>query len=127
MNATIEPLAPSILTDEKIIAALKRSGPLTIEEMSSIPGMSWVRVFSAVDRLSRLGVVSLRRIGLRVPGGLQPDYPVSAGIIHKDFYLNRQNAAATSLTAGGLARWYPAARVRRWASEASRCGNTGDQ
>jgi hypothetical protein len=37
---------------------------LTIEEMSSIPGMSWVRVFSAVDRLSRSGVVSLRRIGL---------------------------------------------------------------
>jgi hypothetical protein len=56
MNATIESPGPSILTDEKIIAALKKSGPLTIEEMSSIPGMSWVRVFS--------GVVSLRRIGL---------------------------------------------------------------
>jgi hypothetical protein len=64
VNATIESPAPSILTDEKIIAALKRSGPLTIEEMSSIPGMSWVRVFSAVDRLSRSGAVSLLRIGL---------------------------------------------------------------
>ncbi|MEO5630592.1 MAG: hypothetical protein ABIO96_05530 [Nitrospiraceae bacterium] len=64
MNATIEPLAPSILTDEKIIAALKKSGPLTIEEMSSMPGMSWARALSAVDRLSRLGAVSLRRIGL---------------------------------------------------------------
>ena len=64
MNATIESPAPSILTDEKIIAALKRSGPLTIEEMSSIPGMSWVLVFSAVDRLSRSGAVSLRRTGL---------------------------------------------------------------
>ena len=64
MNATIESPAPSVLTDEKIIAALKKSGPLTIEEMSSIPGMSWVRAFSAVDRLSRSGVVSLRRIGL---------------------------------------------------------------
>ncbi len=64
VNATIEPLAPSILIDEKIIAALKKSGPLTIEEMSSIPGMSWVRVFSAVDRLSRIGAVSLRRVGL---------------------------------------------------------------
>jgi DNA-binding GntR family transcriptional regulator len=64
MNATIESPGPSILTDEKIIAALKKGGPLTIEEMSSIPGMSWVRVFSAVDRLSRSGVVSLRRIGL---------------------------------------------------------------
>ena len=64
MNATIESPTLSILTDEKLIAALKKSGPLTIEEMSSIPGMSWVRVFSAVDRLSRSGVVSLRRIGL---------------------------------------------------------------
>jgi predicted transcriptional regulator len=64
VNDTIEPLAPSILIDEKIIAALKKSGPLTIEEMSSIPGMSWVRVFSAVDRLSRIGAVSLRRVGL---------------------------------------------------------------
>jgi hypothetical protein len=45
-------------------SALKKSGPLTIEQMSYIPGMSWVRVFSAVDRLSRLGVVSLRRVGL---------------------------------------------------------------
>ena len=64
VNATIEPLAPSILIDEKIIAALKKSGSLTIEEMSSIPGMSWVRVFSAVYRLSRIGAVSLCRIGL---------------------------------------------------------------
>jgi DNA-binding transcriptional regulator GbsR (MarR family) len=64
VHATIESPGPSILTDEKIIAALKKSGPLTIEEMSSIPGMSWVRVFSAVDRLSRSGVVSLRRTGL---------------------------------------------------------------
>jgi DNA-binding Lrp family transcriptional regulator len=64
VNATIESLAPSILTDEKIIAVLKKNGPLTIEEMSSIPGMSWVRVFSAVNRLSRLGAVSLRRVGL---------------------------------------------------------------
>jgi len=64
MNSTIESLAPSILTDEKIIAALKKSGSLTIEEMSSMPGMSWVRAFSAVDRLSRCGAVSLRRVGL---------------------------------------------------------------
>jgi hypothetical protein len=64
LNATIESPAPSILTDEKIIAALKKRGPLTIEEMSSMPDMSWVRVFSAVDRLSRIGAVTLRRIGL---------------------------------------------------------------
>ena len=55
VNATSEPLAPSILIDENIIAALKKSGPLTIEELSSMPEMSWARAFSAVDQLSRLG------------------------------------------------------------------------
>ena len=85
MNATIEPLAPSILTDEKIIAALKRSGPLTIEEMSSIPGMSWVRVFSAVDRLSRIGAVSLCRIGLAYQVVYNHD-TVLARIIHEGFF-----------------------------------------
>jgi len=37
VDATIESAAPWILTDEKIIAALKKSGPLTIEEMSQCP------------------------------------------------------------------------------------------
>ena len=63
MNATIESPNLSILTDEKLIAALKRRGPMTIEELSSVSGMSWALMFSAVDRLSRIGAVSLRRIG----------------------------------------------------------------
>ena len=63
MNATTESPTPSILTDEKLIASLKRRGPLTIEELSSESGMSWVQMFFAIDRLSRAGAVSLRRIG----------------------------------------------------------------
>ena len=63
VNATIELPTLSILTDEKLIAALKKRGPLTIEELSSESGMSWAQMFSAVDRLSRAGAVSLRRIG----------------------------------------------------------------
>ena len=92
MNATIESSGPSILTDEKIIAALKKSGPLTIEEMSSIPGMSWVRVFSAVDRLSRSGVVSLRRIGL----GYQVVYNQAALSRPEPFTKTTTTAAETS-------------------------------
>jgi len=63
VNATIESPNLSILTDEKLIAALKKRGPMTIEELSSVSGMSWALMFSAVDRLSRIGAVSLRRIG----------------------------------------------------------------
>jgi len=69
VNAAIESPNLSILTDEKLIAALKRRGPLTIEELSSESGMSWARMFFAVDRLSRAGAVSLRRIG--------PEYQVA--------------------------------------------------
>jgi predicted transcriptional regulator len=64
VNATIKSPAPSILTDEKLIAALKKRGPLTIEEMTSVSGMSWTQIFFAIDRLSRSGAVSLRKIGL---------------------------------------------------------------
>ncbi len=64
MNATIESPTLSILTDEKLIAALKKRGPLTIEEMSAVSGMSWAQIFFAVDRLSRSGAVSLRRLGI---------------------------------------------------------------
>jgi hypothetical protein len=63
VNATIELPTLSILTDEKLIAALKKRGPLTIEELSNESGMSWAQMFAAVDRLSRIGAVSLRRIG----------------------------------------------------------------
>lgn len=64
VNATLESPTPSILTDEKLIAVMKKRGPLTIEEMSSISGLSWAQIFFAVDRLSRSGAVSLRKIGL---------------------------------------------------------------
>jgi len=69
VNAIVESPNLSILTDEKLIAALKKRGPLTIEEMSSASGLSWAQVFFAVDRLSRIGAVSLRRIG--------PEYQVA--------------------------------------------------
>lgn len=85
MNATIESPAPSILTDEKIIVVLKKSGPLTIEEMPSMPGMSWVQALSDVERLSRYGAVSLCRNRSSVLDGLQPDDSVSWSRAHEDF------------------------------------------
>ncbi len=63
LNVVIDPSTPSILTDEMLIASLKKRGPLTIEALAAESGMSWAQMFSAVDRLSRAGAVSLRRIG----------------------------------------------------------------
>jgi DNA-binding Lrp family transcriptional regulator len=63
VNTTIEFPVLSLLTDEKLIAALKRRGPLTIEELSSESGLSWEQVFASVDRLSRSSSVLLHRVG----------------------------------------------------------------
>jgi hypothetical protein len=47
----------------RLVQALRRSGPQTIEALSSRSGLSWSQVFLALDRLSRSGAIALR------PGG----------------------------------------------------------
>ncbi len=63
MNATLDYSRLSLFTDEKLVAALKRRGPLTIEQLSSQSGISWAQMFASVDRLSRSGFVRLQRTG----------------------------------------------------------------
>jgi DNA-binding GntR family transcriptional regulator len=52
----------SASADDLLIDALRRGGPQTIESLSSESGLSWGQVFLAIDRLSRTGAVSLRRL-----------------------------------------------------------------
>jgi hypothetical protein len=47
----------------RLIQALCRRGPQTIESLSSTSGLSWSQVFMAVDRLSRSGAVALTPSG----------------------------------------------------------------
>ncbi len=82
LTVVIDPSTPSILTDKMLITSLKKRGPLTIEALAAESGMSWAQMFSAVDRLSRAGTVSLRRIGSSVPGGLSSSRTVLACVIH---------------------------------------------
>jgi DNA-binding MarR family transcriptional regulator len=49
-------------SEARLVTALRRSGPQTIEALSSISGLSWSQVFLAVDRLSRAGEVALQRL-----------------------------------------------------------------
>ncbi|MBM4132907.1 MAG: hypothetical protein FJ245_03980 [Nitrospira sp.] len=50
--------------EERLLDALKTRGVQTIEQLaSSLPTVSWAQVFLAVDRLSRSGLVSLKRAG----------------------------------------------------------------
>ncbi|MGQ0811656.1 MAG: hypothetical protein ACT4OO_10595 [Nitrospiraceae bacterium] len=51
-------------TEREVLAALRQRDAQTIEELVvTLAGFSWSQLFSAIDRLSRYGVVSLRQIG----------------------------------------------------------------
>lgn len=46
-------------TDERLLMALQETGPQTIDDLCSLPGMGWSQVFLAIDRLSRSGRICL--------------------------------------------------------------------
>jgi hypothetical protein len=63
-----------VSTDERLVRALKDLGPQTLERLAATSDMSWSELFCAVDRLSRSGRVTLKRIrrceyelSLRIP------------------------------------------------------------
>lgn len=45
--------------DRKMLFVLKRQGAQTMEGLSSLTGIGWAQVFMSVDRLSRIGKLSL--------------------------------------------------------------------
>lgn len=50
--------------EQRLLDALKMKGAQTIEQLASLqPTVSWAQVFLAIDRLSRVGLVFLRRDG----------------------------------------------------------------
>ena len=51
----------SVSVDERLLMALRETGPQTLEKLALLPGLSWPQVFLAIDRLSRSGAVSLQR------------------------------------------------------------------
>lgn len=45
--------------DRKMLFTLRRRGPRTMEDLTALTGIGWAQVFLSVDRLSRIGKVSL--------------------------------------------------------------------
>ena len=45
--------------DRAMLSTLKRRGAQSLEGLSSLTGIGWAQVFLSVDRLSRIGRVSL--------------------------------------------------------------------
>jgi hypothetical protein len=45
--------------DRRMFGVLKRKGAQSMEDLSTLMGIGWAQVFMSVDRLSRIGKVSL--------------------------------------------------------------------
>ncbi|MFM8552545.1 MAG: hypothetical protein ACKOCD_09635 [Nitrospiraceae bacterium] len=55
---------PASRVEQRLLTTLRVQGEQTMEQLASVlPTVSWSQVFLAVDRLSRSGLVSLRRDG----------------------------------------------------------------
>lgn len=60
MTTTDRALMPN---EDRIVALLRECGGSSLEDVSRLAQLDWVTAFSIIDRLSRAGVVVLRRQG----------------------------------------------------------------
>jgi hypothetical protein len=59
MRTYTQQASTSQSVDRTMLLALKRRGAQTMEGLSTLTGIGWAQVFLSVDRLSRIGKVSL--------------------------------------------------------------------
>ena len=57
-NTTLQPSSSQSI-DRRMILLLRRNGAQTMEDLAALTGVGWERVLFSVDRLSRMGKVSL--------------------------------------------------------------------
>lgn len=49
--------------EDCVVQRLRECGASSFEDLTRLPGLDWVTVFSVVDRLNRAGLVVLKRTG----------------------------------------------------------------
>jgi len=49
--------------EDRVVRRLRECGVSSFEDLTRLPGLDWVSVFSIVDRLNRAGFVVLERNG----------------------------------------------------------------
>jgi len=59
MRVYSQPLTSPHTVDRRMLGVLKKKGAQSIEGLSALTGIGWTQVFMSVDRLSRIGKVSL--------------------------------------------------------------------
>ena len=59
MRTHSQPPTTPQTVDRRMLGALKKKGAQSIEGLSTLTGIGWAQVFMSVDRLSRIGKISL--------------------------------------------------------------------
>jgi hypothetical protein len=59
MGTQVQSPATPHAVDRKMLTVLKRKGAQNMEDLSTLTGIGWSQVFMSVDRLSRIGKLSL--------------------------------------------------------------------
>ena len=59
MGTQVQSPATPHAVDRKMLSVLKRKGAQNMEDLSTLTGIGWSQVFMSVDRLSRIGKLSL--------------------------------------------------------------------
>ena len=59
MTTHSQPPTTSQTFDRRMLGVLKKKGAQSMEDLSTLTGIGWAQVFMSVDRLSRIGRVSL--------------------------------------------------------------------
>jgi DNA-binding IclR family transcriptional regulator len=49
--------------EDRVLERLRECGASSLEDLTRLPGMDWVTVFSIIDRLNRAGFVVLEKKG----------------------------------------------------------------
>jgi predicted transcriptional regulator len=52
-----------MLSEDRVVQRLRECGASSLEDLTRLPGLDWVTVFSIIDRLNRTGFVVLKRNG----------------------------------------------------------------
>lgn len=53
----------AMTSEDRVVQWLTERGASSLEDLTRLPGLDWVTVFSVVDRLNRAGLVVLKRTG----------------------------------------------------------------
>jgi len=53
----------AIPNEDRVVQRLRECGASSLEDLTRLPGLDWVAVFSIVDRLNRTGLVVLKKNG----------------------------------------------------------------